>query len=111
VKGPGLLASHYAPRHPVRLNATEVAGDEALLAFGPQVPAGAAATENLSATGDLTEAAAGLFAALHRLDALEVRAIAVMPVPEEGLGGAINDRLRRAAAPRPPHPVSPKHDR
>jgi L-threonylcarbamoyladenylate synthase len=84
----------------VRLGATEVSGDEALLAFGPQVPAGAAAVENLSASGDLTEAAAGLFAALHRLDALEVRGIAVMPVPETGLGAAINDRLRRAAAPR-----------
>jgi L-threonylcarbamoyladenylate synthase len=100
LKGPGLLASHYAPGHPVRLGATEVSGDEALLAFGPQVPAGAAAVENLSASGDLTEAAAGLFAALHRLDALEVRGIAVMPVPETGLGAAINDRLRRAAAPR-----------
>ena len=104
LKGPGMLASHYAPGHPVRLDATEVAGDEALLAFGPQVPAGAAAVENLSARGDLTEAAAGLFAALHRLDALEVRGIAVMPIPEEGpqggLGAAINDRLRRAAAPR-----------
>jgi len=100
LKGPGLLASHYAPGHPVRLGATEVSGDEALLAFGPQVPAGAAAVENLSASGDLTEAAAGLFAALHRLDALEVRGIAVMPISDLGLGAAINDRLRRAAAPR-----------
>jgi L-threonylcarbamoyladenylate synthase len=106
LKGPGLLASHYAPGHSVRLNAMAVAADEALLAFGPEVPAGAAAMENLSAAGDLREAAAGLFAALHRLDALEVRAIAVMPIPDGGLGGAINDRLKRAAAPRPPSPSS-----
>ena len=100
LKGPGMLSSHYAPGHPVRLNATAVAADEALLAFGPEVPAGAAATLNLSPAGDLTEAAAHLFAYLHRLDALQVRAIAVMPIPQTGLGAAINDRLRRAAAPR-----------
>jgi len=70
------------------------------LAFGPEAPADAAAILNLSPAGDLTEAAAHLFAYLHRLDALEVRAIAVMPIPETGLGAAINDRLRRAAAPR-----------
>jgi len=64
------------------------------------VPAGAAAILNLSPAGDLTAAAAHLFAYLHRLDALEVRAIAVMPIPETDLGAAINDRLRRAAAPR-----------
>jgi len=100
LKGPGMLSSHYAPGHPVRLNASEAAGDEALLAFGPEAPADAAAILNLSPAGDLTEAAAHLFAYLHRLDALEVRAIAVMPIPETGLGAAINDRLRRAAAPR-----------
>jgi len=100
LKGPGMLSSHYAPGHPVRLNASEAAGDEALLAFGPEAPADAAAILNLSPAGDLTEAAAHLFAYLHRLDALDVRAIAVMPIPDAGLGAAINDRLRRAAAPR-----------
>ncbi|HET6519849.1 MAG TPA: L-threonylcarbamoyladenylate synthase [Geminicoccaceae bacterium] len=98
---PGQLASHYAPARPVRLNATEVGPDEALLAFGPDPPAGAARTFNLSPAGDPTEAAARLFAGLRALDRDDVRAIAVMPVPEEGLGEAINDRLRRAAAPRP----------
>ena len=100
LKGPGMLTSHYAPGHPVRLDAREVAPDEALLAFGPEVPPGAAETLNLSPAGDLTEAAAHLFAYLHRLDSAAVRAIAVMPIPETGLGTAINDRLRRAAAPR-----------
>jgi len=101
LRGPGMLESHYAPGHPVRLEATEVAPDEALLAFGPAVPAGAAAILNLSPAGNLEEAAAHLFDYLHRLDAKKVRAIAVMPIPSEGLGAAINDRLRRAAAPRP----------
>lgn len=104
LKGPGMLTSHYAPGHPVRLEATEAAADEALLAFGPEVPAGAAVTLNLSPSGDLREAAAHLFAYLHRLDAARVRAIAVMPIPDEGLGAAINDRLKRAAAPRSPSP-------
>src|SRR3546814_19556258 len=94
-----MLLSHYAPGHPVRLDATSVAADEALLAFGPEVPRSAAATLNLSPAGDLTEAAAHLFDYLHRLDALPVRAIVVMPIPTKGLGAAINDRLRRAAAP------------
>ena len=97
-KAPGMLASHYAPRLPLRLDARTVASDEALLAFGPAAPAGAHATLNLSEAGDLVEAAANLFAFLHRLDASGARAIAVMPVPERGLGRAINDRLRRAAA-------------
>lgn len=97
---PGQLASHYAPERPVRLDATSVAGDEALLAFGPDGPAGAAVTLQLSATGDLAEAAANLFAHLRRLDRPDLRAIAVAPIPETGLGEAINDRLRRAAAPR-----------
>ncbi|MCC7276006.1 MAG: threonylcarbamoyl-AMP synthase [Alphaproteobacteria bacterium] len=97
---PGQLASHYAPVRPVRLGARTVAADEALLAFGPRPPEGAAATLNLSPSGDLAEAAANLFAHLRRLDGAAVRAIAVMEIPEYGLGEAINDRLRRAAAPR-----------
>jgi L-threonylcarbamoyladenylate synthase len=98
-RSPGLLASHYAPRHALRLQAERVAGDEGLVAFGPQPLSGAAKTLNLSPTGDLTEAAAHLFAALHELDQAEVACIAVMPIPDEGLGTAINDRLERAAAP------------
>ncbi|OSP55667.1 L-threonylcarbamoyladenylate synthase [Pseudoruegeria sp. SK021] len=93
---PGQLLSHYAPSAPVRLNAGTCKPGELLLGFGP-VPD---ATENLSPDGDLTEAAANLFAALHRLDRLNAVAIAVSPIPEIGLGRAINDRLRRAAAPR-----------
>lgn len=100
-RAPGMLASHYAPTLPLRLEAAAVEADEALLAFGPQVPAGARKTLNLSPSGDLTQAAANLFAHLRRLDASGARRIAVMPVPEQGLGRAINDRLRRAAAPRP----------
>ncbi|MFO1071235.1 MAG: L-threonylcarbamoyladenylate synthase [Geminicoccaceae bacterium] len=98
---PGQLASHYAPRLPVRLDAMTVAADEALLAFGPDVPAGARTTLNLSPTGDLAEAARRLFAHLRALDASGASAIAVMPIPGHGLGEAIRDRLRRAAAPRP----------
>jgi L-threonylcarbamoyladenylate synthase len=100
---PGQLASHYAPRAMLRLNAEQVHPGEALLAFGPDLPRGAdkgAAVLNLSARGDLIEAAANLFAHLRALDADEVSMIAVMPVPEQGLGEAINDRLRRAQAPR-----------
>ena len=100
---PGMLASHYAPRAAVRLNARAVAPGEALLAFGPALPtdaAAAAAVLNLSERGDTVEAAAKLFAYLRRLDATGVATIAVMPIPEQGLGEAINDRLRRAAAPR-----------
>jgi L-threonylcarbamoyladenylate synthase len=104
LRSPGLLVSHYAPVLPVRLNATTVAENEALLAFGPALP-GAAVTWALSKTGDLTEAAARLFAGLRWLDQAGARMgavrIAAMPVPEDGLGAAINDRLRRAAAPRP----------
>ncbi len=103
IRSPGMLASHYAPSLPVRLNATRVAAGEALMAFGPPV-AGAGAVVQLSLTGNLVEAAANLFAALRALDEAgkkqTLRAIAVMPVPEAGLGLAINDRLRRAAAPR-----------
>ena len=97
---PGQLASHYAPRATLRLDVKGANPGEALLAFGPDVPAGAARTINLSPTGDLIEAAANLFAALHALDDGQVQAIAVMPIPGHGLGEAINDRLRRAAAPR-----------
>lgn len=97
---PGRLLSHYAPGLPVRLEAREVAADEALLAFGAEVPTGALATLNLSPTGDTAEAAAHLFAMLRALDASGARAIAVMPIPAEGLGEAIRDRLARAAAPR-----------
>ena len=97
LKSPGQLASHYAPSVPVRLGATTVAADEALLAFGPAPPAGARTTLNLSPAGDLGEAAANLFAHLRALDAQSPSRIAVMPIPETGLGLAINDRLRRAA--------------
>ena len=98
---PGMLASHYAPKTPLRLNAISVNPGEALLAFGPDAPKGAAKTLNLSASGDLVEAAANLFSHLRALDAGGFTAIAVMPIPYESLGDAINDRLARAAAPRP----------
>jgi L-threonylcarbamoyladenylate synthase len=104
-RAPGMLESHYAPALPLRLEAASVAPDEALLAFGPQVPPGARETLNLSPAGDLTQAAANLFAHLRRLDASGARVIAVMAVPDQGLGRAINDRLRRAAAPRPAFPA------
>jgi L-threonylcarbamoyladenylate synthase len=100
VAAPGMLASHYAPHCPVRLNVTDPSADEALLAFGPDVPQGAKVTLNLSPQGDLAEAAANLYAYLRRLDRADIAAIAVMPIPAHGLGLAINDRLRRAAAPR-----------
>lgn len=97
---PGQLESHYAPGSPIRLDATAVAEDEVLLAFGPDAP-GAKTSMNLSASGDLTEAAANLFAMLRALDGeAGGRRIAVMPIPVTGLGEAINDRLKRAAAPR-----------
>lgn len=105
---PGMLASHYAPRATLRLGATSVGPDEALLTFGPILPAGwerARAVINLSESGDPAEAAARFFAALRELDrAADI--IAVAPIPESGLGEAINDRLRRAAAPRAEEPVS-----
>jgi L-threonylcarbamoyladenylate synthase len=103
LRSPGMMLSHYAPGLPVRLHATTVAADEALLAFGAPLT-GAGALWNLTERGDLTEAAARLFAGLRWLDAEGARRglkrIAVMPVPETGLGLAINDRLARAAAPR-----------
>jgi L-threonylcarbamoyladenylate synthase len=97
-----MLASHYAPQTRVRLNATGVEADEALLAFGrpAQGADSAAAVMNLSPRGDLNEAAANLFGYLRALDARGASAIAVMPIPEEGLGEAVNDRLRRAAVGR-----------
>ena len=97
---PGMLASHYAPRTKVRLDAEHIEEGEALLGFGLPLPPGAdraMAAMNLSARGDLHEAAAHLFGYLRALDALQARTIAVMPIPNEGLGEAINDRLRRAA--------------
>lgn len=102
VVAPGMLASHYAPKASLRLDAGEVRPGEGLLAFGALPPGAsdAAMIQNLSATGDLVEAAANFFSALRALDG-RVTAIAVMPIPETGLGEAINDRLRRAAAPRP----------
>ena len=100
LRSPGMLQSHYAPALPLRLDVRNVASDEALLAFGAPVPQGAARVVSLSETGDLIAAAANLFAALRALDRGPYRAIAVMPIPEAGLGLAINDRLRRAAAPR-----------
>jgi L-threonylcarbamoyladenylate synthase len=104
LRSPGMMLSHYAPSLPLRLGATGVAADEALLAFGPAPPPGAAVTWNLSERGDTTEAAARLFAGLRWLDAEGTRLgcarIAAMPVPDQGLGLAINDRLARAAAPR-----------
>lgn len=105
---PGMLASHYAPRATLRLNADTVAAGEALLAFGPsRIPGTAATNLNLSASGNLTEAAANLFSHLRALDRAGVAAIAVMPIPTDGLGEAINDRLARAAAPRPPARETP----
>ena len=100
---PGMLASHYAPRTRVRINAERVEPGEALLAFGPDAVPGVDATTvmmNLSGHGDLDEAAANLFGYLRALDSKGARAIAVMKVPHHGLGEAINDRLRRAAVGR-----------
>jgi L-threonylcarbamoyladenylate synthase len=100
---PGMLASHYAPRTKVRLNADRIEPGEVLLAFGLGAISGidaAAAVMNLSPRGDLDEAAANLFGFLRALDTRAARAIAVMPIPEDGLGEAINDRLRRAAVGR-----------
>jgi L-threonylcarbamoyladenylate synthase len=93
-KSPGMLRRHYAPGIPLRLDAREAGPGEVLLAFGPDAPDDAV---NLSARGDVIEAAANLFAMVRALDRPENRVIAVMPVPERGLGRAINDRLRRAS--------------
>jgi len=96
---PGQLASHYAPKAKLRLNADAPRDGEALLAFGPS-PEFSGTTLNLSPRGDLIEAAANLFSHLRALDAAGAKTIAVMRVPQDGLGEAINDRLARAAAPR-----------
>ena len=96
---PGMLQSHYAPDAALRLNATSVEPGEALLAFGTHDITDAAAERNLSPSADLREAAANLFAMLHQLDR-EAGRIAAMPIPADGLGRAINDRLQRAAAPQ-----------
>lgn len=100
-RSPGMLESHYAPERPLRLEARDGLPGEALLAFGPApAPEGFNEIRWLSRSGDLTEAAANLFASLRALDRPDVSGIAVMPIPARGLGAAINDRLRRAAAPR-----------
>jgi L-threonylcarbamoyladenylate synthase len=99
---PGMLASHYAPRTPLRLEARRVESGEALLAFGPTLAQGAekaASVQNLSERGDLIEAAANLFSHLRALDGAGANTIAVMPIPRDNLGEAINDRLARAARP------------
>lgn len=98
ITSPGRLQNHYAPRTPLRLDAGDAEEDEALLAFGMNVATRARAMRNLSPGGDLREAAANLFAMLRELDAAGCARIAVMTVPPHGLGEAINDRLRRAAA-------------
>jgi L-threonylcarbamoyladenylate synthase len=95
IQAPGQLASHYAPTKALRLNASEAAAGEWLIGFGA-----VEGDETLSAAGNLREAAANLFSALHRAEASPAERIAVAPIPETGIGRAINDRLRRAAAPR-----------
>lgn len=103
IEAPGMLASHYAPNARVRLDATSVSSGEALIRFGSGPVGGenaATTVLQLSASGDLAEAAANLFGFLKKADIAGITGIAVMPIPEEGLGEAINDRLKRAAAPR-----------
>jgi L-threonylcarbamoyladenylate synthase len=95
LEAPGQLASHYAPAKPLRLNATRAEPGEWLIGFGP-----VAGDATLSARGDLVEAAAALFDRLHEAETQPQPRIAVAPIPRGGLGAAINDRLRRAAAPR-----------
>jgi L-threonylcarbamoyladenylate synthase len=97
---PGQLASHYAPKAQLRLGAADVVADEAALDFGRSLEGGTSARLDLSPSGDLVEAASHLFSYLRALDVSGVARIAVAPIPEHGLGAAINDRLRRAAAPR-----------
>lgn len=99
IKASGMLKSHYAPNASLRLNATEIGENEALLAFGEPL-AGAKYVENLSPSGNLEEAAANLFRMLRILDAKGLGKIVAMPIPNTGIGIAINDRLGRAAAPR-----------
>jgi L-threonylcarbamoyladenylate synthase len=95
VEAPGQLESHYAPARPLRLDATAAAADEWLIGFGE-----VAGDASLSRSGDLVEAAAGLFDRLHEAERQDRPRIAVAPIPDNGIGRAINDRLRRAAAPR-----------
>jgi len=97
ITAPGQLASHYAPAKPLRLAAAEAQGDEYLIGFGA-----VKGDNNMSPSANLAEAAANLFDFLHKADAAPQPAIAVAPIPDQGLGAAINDRLRRAAAPRSP---------
>ncbi len=96
IKSPGMMDRHYAPSKPLRLDATDIKPGEALLAFGAEIP-GAQIVQNLSPAGDLREAAANLFRMLRLLDSSDAKSIAVMPIPKEGLGVALNDRLGRAA--------------
>ncbi len=110
-QAPGQLASHYAPRAAVRRGAVQVERGEALLTFAGAAPPGTAdavAVLDLSPRGDFVEAAANFFSYLRRLDASGADTIAVVPIPERHLGEAINDRLRRAAAPRPPASTAPR---
>jgi L-threonylcarbamoyladenylate synthase len=95
IEAPGQLASHYAPGKPLRLNARSAEAGEYLIGFG-----NVQGDVNLSASGDLVEAASHLFDFLHEADRSEARGIAVAPIPDDGLAAAINDRLKRAAAPR-----------
>ena len=99
-KSPGTATRHYAVRAKLRLNATTVANDEGFLAFGEGSPPGGAITRNLSSNGNLGEAAEYLYAALREIDQSGVDTIAVAPIPDTGIGVAINDRLSRAAAPK-----------
>ena len=100
IRAPGMLSSHYAPNARLRLDVDDVGADESLLAFGPMVPRSSNPICNLSPSADLSEAAANLFGMLRQLDQTGAGTIAVMRIPDEGLGEAINDRLRRAATPR-----------
>lgn len=95
---PGQSPRHYAPHHPMILNSLSVGPRDALLAFGPHVPAGAMITQNLSVGENLNQAAARLFDTLHCLDALSCERIMVMPIPDKGVGLAINERLKKGAA-------------
>lgn len=101
IKAPGMMKSHYAPKAQVTLDCSTNSSGAALLAFGKPIAGEWHAIENLSPTGNLVEAASNLYGHLRKLDALQPHIICVMPVPEKGIGIAINDRLRRAAAPKP----------
>ncbi|MBN8531883.1 MAG: translation factor Sua5, partial [Alphaproteobacteria bacterium] len=97
IKAPGMLKSHYAPSKKVRLNVTEPEEDEGYLAFGPKPAKGARVTLNLSESGDLAEAAANLFRHLRMLESQDITRISVAPLPESGIGEAINNRLAKAS--------------